>query len=548
MLPANEYKLTVESQGFQRVQQQVSIQEGYLQTLNVNLAALPFLSMTPERVLELKSIYGAQPETHGPWWNTWIAKQGAIETARETFLVPGRQYSFYLELSAIQARDAARGETFKEITADLRQKLVQFVQDETPFQSFFVRISVIGRAVQLSRGVTSGLAWAPSSQQWTPSGDSALSGAFQADLSKLFPYLAVGPNPSAASSGRAGAIQFGITAGKKPGCAAIAISIWDETRMVPLDQLVRMVSVGQKTNCAGQVIENPTAPALYSDTARGVKPDVSLHVFEFKLQGKPHSASFLVLRNPIGACKSYQWDSDATMSMQVLSGDEFTQDLTQARNTGGSYAPVAKVLTNTVFAEADRTNTCGAVAAFAALKQLAQTSDVQMFARVSDDQGTLNVVPLGLMAMRQEAGQNVFAHDIRLTQPVAQEALEDTGCVSDWTFLLPSDLDGFTPEELVLPSSLAGARVYRTLDDFLNRFVKAPNDARPSGLLLLAHHLSGTLTTSGNDKLSFGQINRDLGQGYCDTERLQNRKPERRYGNDSQPQRARRRRVRSNSI
>jgi hypothetical protein len=55
--------------------------------------------------------------------------------------------------------------------------------------------------------------------------------------------------------------------------------------------------------------------------------------------------------------------------------------------------------------------------------------------------------------------------------------------------------------------------VLRSLDDFLNKFVKAPDDASPTGLLLLAHHLNGILTTVPGDKLNFGQINRDLGQG-----------------------------------
>jgi hypothetical protein len=472
------------------------------------------------------TVFATQPKTHGPWWNTWIARRGALETARETFLVPGHQYCFYLELSAIQARDAARGGTFKEITADLRKKLVHLVQDGTPFQPFFVRISIIGRAVQLSSGVTSVQAWSPSSQQWTPSSDSGSSGAFQADLSKLFPDLVTGSNSAAASGGRAGAIQFGITAGEKPGCAAIAVSIWDDTRMVPLDHLVRMVSVGQNSNCAGEIIENPTSPALYSDTARSVNPDVSLHIFEFQLQGEPHSASFMVLRNPTSTtCKgSYQWDSLATLSQQVLKSTQFTNDLDFARqhqdpsqppqDRQPPYAPVAKDLTSTVFSEADTSNPCGAAAALAALKQQAQSGDVRLFARVSDDQGTLNVVPLGLMSMYQEQGQNVFAHDIRLIQPVALESLEDTGCVSTWTFVLPSNLDGFTQDQLMPPSSLSGdPRVLRSLDAFSSQFINAPDTAGPNGLLLLAHHLNGILTTVAADKLNFGQINRDLGPG-----------------------------------
>jgi hypothetical protein len=51
------------------------------------------------------------------------------------------------------------------------------------------------------------------------------------------------------------------------------------------------------------------------------------------------------------------------------------------------------------------------------------------------------------------------------------------------------------------------------LRNHANRFVNAPGDAGTSGLLLLAHHLNGVLTTVSGDKLPFGQIDRDLGPG-----------------------------------
>ena len=281
--------------------------------------------------------------------------------------------------------------------------------------------------------------------------------------------------------------------------------------MVPLDHVLQTVRVGSQAKCDGGGSENQTAPTLYSQMSRGVKPDVSLHVIEFPLLGDPHSASFMVLRNPLPECESYHWDSDATLTKQVLNSDKFKDDLGGTRTGDVLYSLVGQHMREAVFPDTSHADKCGSAAAFDALKALAQTGDIHMFARVSDDRGALSIVPLGLLAMYQEAGKYVFAHDIRLVQPVALETLEETDCVGNWTFVLPSLLDGVSVPP---PASLdADPRVLRTKEDFVNRFLNATDNGSPTGLLLLAHHQNGVLTFAKGDDIGFNRFERQFGPG-----------------------------------
>jgi hypothetical protein len=262
---------------------------------------------------------------------------------------------------------------------------------------------------------------------------------------------------------RGGAARFGIDAVSRD-CAVVAVSIWDETRSVPLDHLVRALSVDGQAGCSAEIGEQQTEPTLYSEdseASRGIMPDVSLHTFEFTLNGETHSASFMVLQNPTPPCDSYNWDSDATLIGLVLKNTSFTNDLVKARMTDhlydGVYSSLGEQITDAVFSSSHSTGPCGSTEALAALKALTRDKDVRMFARISDENGRLAIAPLGLMAMFEQGGQRVFEHDIRLFQPIARETLSDTACVSGWTFVLPSQLEGVNDESLLRPPiSLAG--------------------------------------------------------------------------------------------
>jgi Leucine-rich repeat (LRR) protein len=520
-LPVGEYSLTFDRPGFKKqVVEQVKVQPAASQTVNVALAV--------GQIMSLVEVAAEAPETQlGPWWNSWITRRGASEESKQTILQPNRQYSFYLELSGVSKRDQSNGDVSVELNRALRDRLAKLVTEGTLETSFLVRVSVIGRAAVLSDSINSVAEWS-SSVGWVSSAGATTSAILNVELSRLLPNApASGTLDSAAAllALRGGAVRFAIDT-KLQGCAAIAVSIWDENLTIPLDHLVRMVTVGSQSTCAADVGDRQAAPTLYSESSQGIMPDVSLHVFEFTLGGRTHSASFMELSKSVMAliksvppCKSYSWDGAATITEQILNSTEFTDALDHARSTDhiydDVYSSLGKRIAKTVFPPG-RQGTCGSAAAFDALTALARQRDVRMFARVSDKKGSLAIVPLGLLAMFKQGNQYLFLHDIRLFEPIERETLSITECVSNWTFVLPGELEGLVDSTVLTPppSLINDARLIRSREAFVNGFIDLDDSDRPTGLLLLAHHQDGILRFSGPaDFLAFTEFKRQLGQG-----------------------------------
>jgi Leucine-rich repeat (LRR) protein len=520
-LPVGEYRLTFGSRGFEKkVIEQVRIQPATSQTVNVKLEVLPAASVV--------EVSAETPETQlGPWWNSWITRRGANEESKQTILQPNQHYSFYLELSGVSKHDQSNGDLSVELNRSLRDRLAKLVTEGTLETSFLVRISVIGRAAVLSDSINSIAEWS-SSTGWVSRSDATNSAVLNVELSRLLPNAPANGNldsAAALAALRGGAVRFAIDT-KLQGCAAIAVSIWDENLTIPLDHLVRMVKVGSRSTCAADVGDQQAVPTLYSESSQGIMPDVSLHVFEFTLGGHTHSASFMKLSksvvaliNPAQPCDSYNWDGAATITEQILNSAEFTDALDHARDTDHiydeGYSSLGERFRKTVFSSSHQ-STCGSAAAFDALTALARQRDVRMFARISDKSGSLAIVPLGLLAMLKEEDQYLFLHDIRLFQPIERETLSNTECVSNWTFVLPAELEGLAdPTVLALPPSLTNDdRVVRTMDKFISRFIDLDDSDSPTGLLLLAHHQDGVLRFSGSaDIVGFNDFKRELGQG-----------------------------------
>lgn len=512
LLPPGQYRLTFAAPGFKvGTIEQVTIQPGMTASVNAKLQ----VGQVTQTVEVSATNENLQP---GPWWNSWITRRGASEDSEETILKARQQYSLYLELSSGQKRDLEKGELSTTLDRALRERLVKMVQDGEVNTSFVIRISVIGRALALGKGVDSVAEW--SYGTWlNHEGGAPASAVLNVDLSRL---LLKETNSLAADNAnssillRGGGVRFGLDT-LDPGCAAVAISIWDDTGTVPLDHLVHVVNVGgQSRSCAAEINEQEAVPSLYSVATSNIAPDIALHVFNFTLNGATKSASFMALRTPVPPCASYSWAGDATLNDLVLNSTKFAKTLADARDIDGYYSSVGEQIADAVF-PSRQPGTCGSAEAFDALRTAARDKDVRVFARISDQSGRLLIVPLALLAMFEDGGQRVFAHDIRLFQPIARETLGETDCVSSWTFVLPAALDGINdPSVLEPPPSLNGdTRVIRSKSDFIKQFINIESSSdSPSGLLLLAHHQDGVLTFSKTgDTLGFNKFERDLGDG-----------------------------------
>jgi hypothetical protein len=120
----------------------------------------------------------------------------------------------------------------------------------------------------------------------------------------------------------------------------------------------------------------------------------------------------------------------------------------------------------------------------------------------------------------------MFAHDLTVIEPLPRESLDDTSCVSAWTFVLPTELHGLG-SVAIPPWAVTDDRVLRSRTDFQSRFLTASGTPDPLGLLLLAHHEQGVLTfTKPADFVSFPEFTRQFGQGSiavlsaCETSNL----------------------------
>ncbi len=511
VLPPGEYQLSFNYPGFKRqIMDRVQVNSGMYNSVE--------MALLPDRHEETVEVSVKPPEAdRGPWWNSWLTRRGAPELASQATLTPNQKYTFYLELSSLRKRDLTNGENSISVEKGLRDHLIKLVKSGIFETSLYLRINVIGRSALLSDAAGSGGEWSPIG--WSPHLGSAASSVLNVDLSKLLPdqpTIASTSLPDQAIAARGGAVKFGIDT-LAPGCAVIAISIWDDSRSVPLDGFIKTVRVGKQGTCKDDIAERETAPGLYSTDKAKIVPDVSLHIFEFDAGGKRQSATFMVLRSPIGPCESYHWSSDATLVELVLDSGKFKSDLDEARRTSGVYSSIGEQMADAVFPSRRHTQGCGSAEAFAALRAESQQRELRLFARITDQDGRLAIVPVGLLAMYAVNGKRIFAHDFHIIEPVQRESWDVDRCVGNWTFVLPAKLQGVNDDNLLKPpaSLVNDSRLVRSKQDFVARFLDLDAlDDSPSGLVLLAHHQDGVLTFSGpGDSVAFTRFERELGSG-----------------------------------
>lgn len=512
-----DYRLTAELAGFAAVTRLV--------TATLARRARADLIIAAGQAFETVSA-SAEDEhrKRGPWWNTWSAPRGASESRVRPALRPDTDYTFYFELSSLNrgasgtgVRSATIDESFLERLRDMA--LVDEVSDRAPTvnveaiePTLTFRFMVIGRAARLLESPDNVAVW--NDGRWDATGRGGSSAMARLQLAALFP-----PDGDRAAdryvspiAARAGGIRFGIRTGQA-GCAAVAVSVWDETGRTPLDSSVHFLEVGGERLCErATLVRQATINLLKGPGDRDLHADASLHSFEFGLNGVAMAASFMVLRQPTGDCESYSWSSDATLSGLVLANEGFKNTLKEARLTDGVYATVARLLQTAVFPPQGGRR-CGSNAAWSALQALARSGRVTLFARLTDQHGQLQAVPLGLLAMAEADGRALLAHDLAVIEPLSRETLDETSCVRAWTFVLPSTLSGLGAVA-VPPWAERDDRVLRSRTEFETRFLGAGDTSDPLGLLLLAHHEQGVLTFANiSDSLSFPTFDRQVGDG-----------------------------------
>lgn len=512
-VPPGTYQLRAHLPGFQ-VKSQV-VTAGIAQSATVDV-----IFETPG-VKETVTVAASEAAPAGPWWNTWVTRRGASESITHPTLRPDAEYTFYLELSA-QRRARAGGIRSAVVDRAFLDRLRKMatteeegaggpvVNDAQLEPALTFRFLVIGRAARLLESRNNVAAWQDG--RWQPLMESN-SATTTVQLAALFQGHEGQRQAASVAAARAGAVRFGIKTGQQPGCAAVAVSVWDETGRMPMDSIVYYLEVGGAGTCdRASAMKQASIGVLKAPEDRNIEADAALHTVEFMLNGVTNAASFMVLRKPLADCAFYSWSSAATVSGLVLENRGFKALLQEARRTDGHYASVAAELQSAVFPPSKER--CGSNAAWAALLQIVRAGDTRLFARFTDRNGQLQAVPLGLLAMMEKGGAPLFPHQLTVIEPLPRESLEETSCVSAWTFVLPSKLHGLLGEVSIPPWAADDSRVLRSRSDFETRFLKVPDSADPLGLLLLAHHEQGVLTFSdAGDRVPFPHFTRRFGDG-----------------------------------
>jgi hypothetical protein len=529
-VPVGRYTLRVEFEGFtSQVIENVQVHLGATQSFNakVPIEAPPppppppptdpnNIAVPPGSEIGVPGgvtggVVGGSPEgsaastQSGAWWNTWITRTGGSEAVSETMLKTNTRYTLFLELSALRRQETSNGRDSFPLDTTLVDRLRELLAQGIGQTSLVVRFTTVGRAIALADIPKRVSSW--SNGLWT-AGESGSSADMAVDIASLFPPSSEPANQPANS--RAGAVRVTLDA-KGRGCAVVAIAIWDEARRIPLDHLVRFVEVGN-VRCPSRIdTQSMPTRTMYPTLGRTIIPDASLQIFEFPLNGRRHTSYMMSLAKPASDCEHYSWSSDASLTDLVLNNDSFKRNLNDARNTPGRYAGVARRLSGVLFPDRGSRPPCGSGAAFRALAALSATADVKLFVRLTDDDGNIGMLPVGLLGMLDPP---IFGHDIRVYQPLARETFEQTDCVGGWTFVLPSKLLGI-PDGVEPPDwTRTDARVLHSREEFVSKWIDQPDATEPAGVVLLAHHAGGVLTfAEPGDEVTFAEFQRKVGVG-----------------------------------
>ncbi|MHB0986800.1 MAG: hypothetical protein ACYC05_14580 [Sulfuricella sp.] len=457
---------------------------------------LPMMALTLNGFPRPAPARGAEPS-----WNTWFERGGEFAEV----LRPDARYELVLDLSLYRY--------FARLSAGAGPEVRRKLEESRGLESlrFVVRPFSLDGKLRLT-GTEGALDARLERLFGPPAGDEA----------QRIERYRNGTLPLAefARSVQAGETRFGVVA-LTPGCAAVALSVWDETGLFPLDHLVVSVPVAAANEpapaCgpAGEAraaVEQGAGALLQVSLDRAAlepAPAASLHIFETTVLGRPRTAVVMVERSAYerskGAEGVYTWLTEALMSDYLARPDQLRVQIDEARRQAGrnaphSYAPVARELAAKLFSQDGGRENVAGQAREALRRAVAESGDPVIVARTITAGGERAFMPLGLLGARAEAP--VVARPITVIEPLPVERYPGTrACIGTWTLAVPDRLEGVGDAELGGAAQLAGFAARVRTEQELGRYMgDAALSGKPEGLILLAHHSAGYLWFS--DKAS----------------------------------------------
>jgi hypothetical protein len=278
-----------------------------------------------------------------------------------------------------------------------------------------------------------------------------------------------------------------------PGCAAVALSIWNEDLSQPLDQVAWPVSVGGEP-CKLQAASDRTLSGALLDrfgAPSSQKPSAALHVFELTLNEKPAPVAVFAVR---GQPEPRHWPLKDLMSDVVSRSLQTAVEKARKKNGYYGYKEVSAVLEEVLFPAGEGSK------ALEDIKQLAKSAERPViYARVVTNDGLSVALPLGLLDVGKDGPLGRY---VRILSPLKHERVQRSkGCVDRWA-ILAKDATGELPERMrPAYTDWPAAKGY-----LRERCESVGKD--PEAVFILAHHptdgseaigydASETLTVSG---------------------------------------------------
>ncbi|MEN8689993.1 MAG: hypothetical protein AB1Z20_07785, partial [Desulfobacterales bacterium] len=446
------------------------------------------------------------------YWNSWFHKSGKVADV----LQKNRRYTLTLDLAAYAYR-IEDGEAVGSTAADA--SLQQFLKDRAKERETSVKLIIrpvlLGKNLEFPLDVTN-----PDKsmeiilERLNPSRN-------REDAYKKFKdkKMTLGDFADLTHAGR---VSFDVVA-RHSGCATVALSIWNESGIIPLDHLLHTIEIAdsdrERRVCSvygdDNALRGGLATLLSESLAEkeAARPDAALHIFESTVSGRTRGVAVFVNAKTLQTAANadsdrgiYSWEMRGVLSSYISDTEGLLYQVKRARtwlkenDKDDSYIGAAKELRKYIFSAPidDLRGREQARNALASLQHLVAGSETKpiVLARVVDKDGKRLFLPLGILSSPGKA--QVLEKPIMVVQPLQKDRYEvSTTCIHDWTFGLPKRLDKVPSpireelERMDTTSTLDWIHWVRDLPEFEKYLSGSSKSTSGEGLLLLAHNSKG---------------------------------------------------------
>jgi len=427
-----------------------------------------FLSATCAVLAICSPQWAAELVVQGRYWNLWARPADGESVV--THLDLNNRYTFSLDLSRIPYVL----ERPVHVDPGLDRKL-----QESSYKTatLVIRPTFIDDALSLAEPPSSQRMEIEIDQLKSAPKDELRANELLRDPSKLTLTLA--------KSVRAGFYEINLIP-KRSGCASIALSIWNDAGIYPLDHVIATFYISDNNDIRAQNCTNGkselalggglTTMLDVANSFNGGDPpiDGALYIFDdawIKIPGKQANAmAMYVDRSQISNAKAKdRRDNKGVYAWQLLRSadrilsDNFIAGIINARanatdryRQNNPYSDVAKELEQMVFPPGIQE----AQDALSALKDTVRSAKqaARILVRLTSFGTPSGYLPLGLLAARSETP--ILDRSIVVVQPLPRPSYSHANtCVESWIFGVPDELekaDKYFPADIDKPQILMG--------------------------------------------------------------------------------------------